>query len=143
VDAIDRRGGAILFTNGVRAGGISQRVNIRRTNVLRKHVGRRTPICKRMIDDRVGRVRQDAFRQWFWLGKQCPRPKTQRESVIGSRPYCLRRQHIQHGEPLDAIRMIERHPIRYAAPTIVARDAETAVSKLRHETDQIVRDRSL
>ena len=73
--AVDGRGGSILLTDGMCVSRISKSLHIGRTDLRREHSRGRAPSPERIIDNGVRSRRQDAFRKWFRLSEQRPRPE--------------------------------------------------------------------
>ena len=106
------------------ASRIAQSLDICRSHVRGKHARGRTPSAERVVDDGVRCRRQDAFRKRFRLSKQRPGPEAKREPRIGAVPYHRRRQDVENGKSVDAVRMVESHAICEATAAIVPGDAE-------------------
>ena len=85
--SIDRRGGAILLTDGVCVARISKSLHKGGAHFRRERSCGGAPSAERSVDDRFRGRRQNALGQWVRLSEQRPRPVGERE------PYqvCLRK----------------------------------------------------
>jgi len=77
------------------------------------------------------------------LREQPPGPEGEREPRVGTVQRIERRHDVEHGEPVDARRVIEREPVRHPAPAIVPRDREPIEAQSGHERDEITCHRPL
>ena len=66
-----------------------------------------------------------------------------REAHVGRLVHVERRHDVDHGEALDALRMVEREPVRDAAAAVVADDGEALVAERAHQRDQVGGHRAL
>src|SRR5215475_542039 len=118
---VECRCGAIFFANCMHSCRITQRSNIGGTHLRRKTFTIRTPCCQRVVHDCVRARRNHPLRQRLWLCQQRPRPIAKREAHVGTFKYCSGWDDIEHGEPRDAVRVIESHAICDAPAAIMAR----------------------
>ena len=71
------------------------------------------------------------------LGQQAPRPVPERWPAAHALELVDRRDDVQHREPVDALRVVERHPVADPRATVVTDDREALVSEARHDLHQL------
>jgi hypothetical protein len=71
-----------------------------------------------VIDHRVGRGAEQAFRQRLGLTEQRPWPESERHLGVRSIPHCVDRKHIEYRELGYPFRMIEPGSVRHAAASV-------------------------
>ena len=137
--AIDGRGGSILLADGMYVDRIPKSLNIGRTDVRREYRRGRAPTAERVVDNGLRYCRQDALRKGLGLSEERSGPVREREPRVGAVPYGPRRQDIEDGQAVDAVRMIESHAIGDATAAIMPRDREVPEPKPLHDDHHVVR----
>jgi hypothetical protein len=122
--AVDPGGGAVCLANGMGVAGLAQPSDIGRVNIRRKYFRRRTPSAQRMVDHRLGAGLRKFFGGAARAAPATTTANSRARTCIGVLPHRFRRQDVEHGEPLDALGMIQRHAIGDAAAAIMVGDAE-------------------
>src|SRR5262249_45831377 len=119
---VESRRRPILFTDCVDAGGITQRVDVRRPHFGTKCICGRAPTAKRVIDNGMGRGGQEPFGEWLGLRKQRPRPESRGQPLVGPLPGVCGRKNVKESETFHSLRVIERKTIRGTTAPIMPGD---------------------
>src|SRR5580658_6870975 len=112
---INRRRGSILLADSMNAG----RITIG-GNVFLKNLAAEGTVSEGIIEDGLGRAEQIALRERGLLRQQNPRPVGLREAHVAPAPRFENRNHIENGETLHLLGMIQSQPVGDASAPVVA-----------------------
>jgi hypothetical protein len=95
------------------------------------------------VEERLRVSGDEPFGQGCGLREERPVPVPPRERGVGAPPHFAGRDDVEHGEPFDRVRVVERHPVGDAAAAVVAGDGEPVESDRGHRLDLVEGHRAL
>jgi len=128
---------SVFLTDCVYRIGITERVDVSRSNLRRKTRLIRAPSSERIVHNYF-RIRHDQpFGQRLWLSKERPGPESQGEPKIGAAERFVSWNNIEEGKTLDAIHVFERHPIGDTGPAIMASNTKAGKPLGLHHANHV------
>ena len=121
---IDTGGGAVILAGRVDAGRIAETADVllQRPRIERARIARPLPQLRLQVIGRV--VADQRLRQVVALDQEKPVIVAGRHILIDGREDLVGRHDVEHGELLDPVAMVERHPMPDPAAAIVPGDVK-------------------
>ncbi len=95
------------------------------------------PACDRVVDELDRRLAYQHLRKRLRLCEKEPVIGPHRQPDGEFVPHRVGRHDVEHDQPVDALRMIERHPIADTRAAIMPDDGEAVVAQRLHDGDEV------
>ena len=140
---VDRGRGAVVLADGVPRRGIEIAAQIL---LEQRFAGRawRLALALNVRAQEELRIRRDQpLRQGRGLDQEEPPKIPRRELLVGPRVHGCGRRDVEHRDPLHGFRVVERHPVRDPATTVMPDHGEALEPEPTHDLDLIGRHGAL